>query len=344
MSTSAVAVPVMSEMIGQAAWEDLPAGARQLDARMSAVLLGPSDGSENLQSLYHKGTRNQWSIDDVDWSTEFDPANPLQLHDLTIPLAHTPIWASMDEKDRSAVRQHLQAWHVSQILHGERASMLCASKIMLASEDRAEKSCAALQAADEARHIEVYTRMLAKIGPEVSISPSLDRLLYDIIEDNEPGIVSLGLQIMVEGLALAFFRNLAAYSQNPLVRKVVELVIRDEARHFAAGQMSLRKLHQQLTEAELRRREDYVVEACSLLNDYLFADELWGPLGLPKQQCMELTRSSRVNRSMHRALFRSIVPAVRSIGLLGTRAQRTFEQMDVLNYASFPSTEDMSAG
>ncbi len=343
MSISAVAVPVMPERIGQAAWQELPSGAHQLDARMSAVLLGPGDGSENLQSLYYKGTRSQWSINDFDWSDEFDLANPLQMHDLTIPLAHTPIWIRMDEKDRSAVRQHLQAWHVSQILHGERASMLCASKIMLASEDPAEKSCAALQAADEARHIEVYTRMLGKIGPEVTISPSLDRLLYNIIEDNEPGIVSLGLQIMVEGLALAFFKNLAAYSQNPLVRNVVELVIRDEARHFAAGQMSLGKLHQQLTEAELRRREDYVVEACNLLNDYLFADELWEPLGLPKQQCMEMTRSSPVNRSMHRALFRSIVPAVRSIGLLGPRAQRAFEQMDVLNYASFPASEGVSA-
>jgi hypothetical protein len=338
MNSPALTLPVAGEWIGEAAWKDLPSGARQLEAQMSAVFVGPSDSNETLQSLYHKGTRNQWSVDDFDWNVEFDPENPLQLHDLTIPLAHTPMWEGMNTKDRSAVRQSLQAWHISQILHGERASMLCASKIMLASEDQAEKNCAALQAADEARHIEVYTKVLAKIGPEVAISPSLDRLLYNIIEDNEPGVVSLGLQIMVEGLALAFFKNLAAYSQNPLVRKVVELVIRDEARHFAAGQMSLCQLHKQLTEAELRRREDYVVEACTLLNDYMFADELWEPLGLPKQQCMELTRSSRVNRSMHRALFRSIVPAVNSVGLLGPRAQRAFDQMDVLNYASFPAT------
>ncbi|HEX8584583.1 MAG TPA: ferritin-like domain-containing protein [Allosphingosinicella sp.] len=327
-----------SGRIGPAGWGRTDAGARTADGSITIVLPFTEQGSDTLAGVYEKATRNQWHIDDVDWSQELDPANPLGMHDVTIPLAATPIWDRMDEKEKSTVRQHLQAWHLSQILHGERASLLCAGKIVMTSEDPAEKLCAAMQAADEARHVKVYSRLLSKVGPEVDISPSVDRLLYNVLQDNEPGIVSLGVQILIEGLALAFFKSLSAYSSNSLVRNVIELVVRDEARHFAAGQLGLAAIHKQLSSAELAMREEYVAEACVLLDTYLFADELWEPLGLKKQECMELTRSSKVNRSMHRALFRSIVPAVRGIGLLGPRTTKAFEQLGVLDYAAFPST------
>jgi hypothetical protein len=324
--------------IGPAGWGRTEAGARRTEAPVTIVFPFTEIGSETLGGVYEKATLNQWHIDDIDWSQELDPANPLGMHDATIPLAGTPIWDRMNDEDKSTVRQHLQAWHLSQILHSERAGLLCASKMAMSSEDPAEKMCAAMQAGDEARHIQVYSRLLSKVGPEVDISPSVDRLLYSVLQDNEPGITSLGVQILIEGLALAFFKSLSAYSSNSLVRKVLELVLRDEARHFAAGQLGLAAIHKHLSGAELARREEYVAEACVLLDTYLFADELWEPLGLKKQECMELTRSSPVNRSMHRALFRSIVPAVRGIGLLGPRTTKAFEQLGVLDYAAFPST------
>ncbi len=322
--------------IGPADWSEA-AGARQVHARITISMPPREDGIASLADLYDKATHSQWRADDLDWSPEFDPDNPLDMHDGTIPLSATPLWGRLGEADKALLRRRLQAWHLSQILHGERASMLCASKIMLSSDDPAEKRCAAVQASDEARHVDVYSRLLGKVGPEVDISPSLNRLLFSVLHDNDPGITSLGMQIMIEGIALAFFKNLQAYSNNPLAREVIGLVIRDEARHFAAGQMGLARIHSQLTGAELRLRESYVIEACSLLDDYLFADELWEPLGMKKSECVELTRASPVSRSMHRSLFRNVVPAIRSIGLLGDYTRSALDRMGVLGYAAFPS-------
>jgi hypothetical protein len=214
--------------------------------------------------------------------------------------------------------------------------MLCAGKVMLSASDAVLKGCAAVQAVDEARHVEVYQRLLAKVGPAYPVAPSLKILLDNVLSDSDEGITALGMQILIEGLALAFFKSLQRYSEDPLARSLLDLVMRDEARHFAVGQITLQKQHLQLTAAELARREEFAVDACGLLHDYLFADEIWAPLGLPARECAEYSRHSKVNMAMHRMLFRQLTPAIRDLGLLGPRMQRRLGEMGVLDYAAFP--------
>jgi hypothetical protein len=292
---------------------------------------------DGLVDIYRKGLRGQWDAQtDLDWSHVLTPENPLQMHDGTNPLADTPIWRKLSPAQQTQVRCDLQRWHISQILHGERASMLCAGKVMLSSTDATIKACAAVQAVDEARHVEVYERLLAKIGPAFTVSPSLKTLLDNVLSDSDEGITALGMQILVEGLALAFFKSLQRYSSDPLTRSLLELVMRDEARHFAVGQITLQQQHVHLSQAELARREDFTADACGLLHDYLFADEVWAPLGLPARECAEHSRNSKVNRAMHRMLFRHLTPAIRNLGLLGPRMERRLDEMGVLHYAAFP--------
>ena len=202
--------------------------------------------------------------------------------------------------------------------------------------DPAAKAAAALQAADEARHIESFSRLLDKMGLRFAVSPALDRLLFDVLERSDPTLTALGMQILIEGLALAFFKTLQLYSGEPLVKRLLALIGRDEARHFAGGQIALAEHHKQLGAAELCQREQFVIAAFRLLDDYLFADELWEPLGLPRRECAQLVRASPVTASMHRTLFRHLVPAVRAIGLLGPEAERAFMSMGVLDYAAYP--------
>ncbi len=295
-------------------------------------------GPDSLADVYHKAVRGQWDAErSLDWSHALLPENPLQMHDGTNPLVDTPIWARLSAREQTQVRCDLQRWHLSQILHGERASMLCAAKVMLSTTDPTVKACAAVQAVDEARHVEVYERLLAKIGPAFAVSPSLKILLDNVLSDSDEGITALGMQILVEGLALAFFKSLQRYSSDPLMRALLELVMRDEARHFAVGQMTLQQQHAHLSQAELARREEFAADACGLLHDYLFADELWPRLGLPARACAEYSRSSRVNRAMHRMLFRHLTPAIRHLGLLGPRMERRLLEIGVLDYAAFPS-------
>jgi hypothetical protein len=322
----------------EAVWQDGPNGGRWVSSTMRVLVPGAqSESIGSMEDLYRKATRAQWDAEaDLDWTHQLDERNPLKMPDGTHPLSMSDVWQKMDEEGRTTLRRHMQAWHISQILHGERASFLCASKVMLSATDPAVKACASMQAVDEQRHIEVYSRLLDKLGVRYEVAPNLDRLLYEILETSDPDITALGMQIMIEGLALAFFKSLQSYSQDPLVKKLLELVVRDEARHFAGGQLSLAHNHAELDSAELKRREEFVVHACLLLHEYLFADEIWEHLGLPKAECAALVRSSAVTAGMHRMLFRHLVPAVRGIGLLGPEAQRAFASIGVLDYAAFP--------
>ena len=308
--------------------------------RADVLVTNPADldpGGDRFGDLYRKATHGQWDINTaIDWTYELNEENPLSVPDATNPLAGTAVWDRMTPRERIEVRRHLQGWQISQILHGERASMMCAGKLMLSASDPMLKACAALQATDEARHVEVYSRLSQKIGVRYDVSPKLDRLLIDTLSDSDPDITVLGMQILIEGLALAFFKSLQGYSNDAVLKGLLSLVVRDEARHFAGGTLCLADRHLQLSESELARREEFVTQACMLLHEYLYADEIWEPLGLPKAECAELARNSPVNDVMHRILFRNLVPAVRSIGLLGPKARRAFEQIGVLDYAAFP--------
>jgi P-aminobenzoate N-oxygenase AurF len=298
-----------------------------------------AEGMAALWHLYRKGANAQWDeTTAIDWNHRLDEHNPLSMPDRTLPLFGSEIWNRMSEEQRSLLRRQIQGWQISQILYGERASQLCAGKIMLASNDPAEKACAAMQAADEVRHIEVYAKLLEKIGAAFPAAPSLDRLLYDVLWDPDPGMTAIGMQILVEGLALAFFRILQLCTGDPMVKALLTLVLRDEARHFAGGQIALAEQCKQLTGAQLKRREEFVVQAVMLLNDYLLAEDLWDQIGLPRRECAEIVRSSGVTQSIRLTLFRQLVPAVRSIGLLGKNAERAFTEIGVLGYARFPGS------
>lgn len=339
MSLKSLAETPPHQVSPRAEWNHAADATRWVRADLMVVTPADEDpGSQDLGDLYRKAVRGQWDADvAIDWTHELDERNPLQVPDAVNALAGTAVWERMTDKERINLRRHVQGWQISQILHGERASMMCASKLMLSAGDPMLKACAALQATDEARHVDVYSRLLDKIGVRYDVSPKLDRLLFDTLRDSDPDITTLGMQILIEGLALAFFKSLQGYSNDGMVKNLFSLVVRDEARHFAGGQLSLAEKHKHLTSAELNHREEFVTQACLLLHEYLYADEIWASLGLPSAECSELTRNSPVTQGMHRILFRNLVPAVRGIGLLGPKATRAFEQIGVLDYAAFPA-------
>ena len=303
------------------------------------------DGTrDRLLALYEKGKEKQWNTNTrLDWSIDVDPGSPENAPDMYIPIFGSDMWERMDEKARREVRHHMAAWLNSQFLHGEQGALVCTAKIVQVCPDVDSKFYAATQVMDEARHMETYSRYLReKVELAYPINPNLKSLLEDIVGDPRWDMTNLGMQVMVEGLALAAFSMIRDYSNEPLGKALNAYVMQDEARHVAFGRLALREYYPQLTDAERAEREDFVVYASYLMRDRFLAEEVWENVGLDATECVRYVESSEMMQAFRRMLFSRIVPTVKDLGLFGPKVRRAFEDMGVIDF-QFVDPEDLSA-
>lgn len=293
------------------------------------------DGREKLLALYEKGKRLQWdAAQRIDWSCDLDPENPEQLPDQTIPIFGSEIWDRLAPAERTHLRRHFQAWRLSQFLHGEQGALICTAKIVQQVPRMDAKFYAATQVIDEARHVEAYSRLLhEKLEITYPINPALRQLLGDVLSDSRWDMTYLGMQILIEGVALASFGLIRDQSKNPLAASVNAYVMQDEARHVAFGRLALRDHYPHLTQAERDEREEFAVDACYLLRDRFLAEELWETLGLPVQECKRHVEHSELMRLFRTSLFTRIVPAMKEIGLWGERIRKAYTDMGIIAFA-----------
>ena len=293
------------------------------------------DGRDSLLKLYAKGKARQWDADTrIDWSQDLDPENPEQLPDESIPLFGSPVFERLTAAERATLRRHFQSWQLSQFLHGEQGALICTAKIVQQVPSIDAKFYAATQVVDEARHVEAYSRLLhEKFELAYPITPTLKRLLDDVLSDSRWDMTYLGMQVLIEGLALAAFAQIRDQSQNPLAGAVNAYVMQDEARHVAFGRFALRDYYPTLTQAERDEREEFAVEACYLMRDRFQAEEVWETLGLPVDECAAYMLESGFMQDYRSALFSRIVPVIKDIGLWGPKIRKGYEQMGILGYA-----------
>ncbi len=293
------------------------------------------DGREKLLNLYEKGKKLQWNATDrIDWSQDLDPENPEQLPDETIPIFGSDIWRRLTAAEKATVRRHFQAWQLSQFMHGEQGALICTAKIVQQVPNVDAKFYAATQVIDEARHVEAYARLLhEKFDLAYPINPHLKQLLEDTLTDSRWDITYLGMQVLIEGVALASFGLIRDQSKNPLAASVNAYVMQDEARHVAFGRLALRDYYPHLTQKERDEREEFAVEGCYLLRDRFLAEDVWETLGLPVAACTDHMGRSELMAIFRTSLFTRIVPTMKEIGLWGPRIQRAYADMGVLGFA-----------
>jgi len=220
--------------------------------------------------------------------------------------------------------------------------MICAAKTVQQVPGLDAKLYAATQVVDEARHVEAYSKLIAKFGSVAPMSAALRSLLEQILRDARWDITYLGMQVVIEGLALAAFARIRDAAQNPLAAAVNAYVMEDEARHVAFGSLSLREYYPELTETERAEREDFLIEACVLMRNRFDSVELWQQLGLPLEECLAYMRTSPQAMKARDALFSRIVPTIKSIGLWTPRVRRACAAMGVIHFAR-TDVEDMIA-
>ncbi len=277
-------------------------------------------GRDQLLRLYDKGTRRQWiGSDRLDWRQEVDLTNPVGMPDEILPIFGTPWWDQMSEERKGEFRRHVEAWRFSQFMHGEQGALICTAKIVQTVPDIDSKFYAATQVIDEARHVEVYSRYLhEKLQLVYPLNVHLKALLDDVIEDSRWDMTYLGMQVLIEGLALAAFGIIRNNATDPLAKALNAYVMQDEARHVMFGRLALRDYYPQLTQAERDDREEFCIEACYLMRDRFLGEEVFERLELPTELTTYVDQSESL-REFRNFLFMRIVPILRDIGLWGPK-------------------------
>jgi hypothetical protein len=321
-------------------WEVPAAGAARFSWRYD-------DSRARLLALYQKGKDKQWDATTrIDWSLELDRDNPMSFPIEFIPIQGSRTWERIrtDPAEVARLRRHLAGWQISQFLHGEQGAMICSARIVESVPDLDSKFYAATQTMDEARHAEVYSRLLAdKIGLSYPINTHLQNLLAQTLADPRWDMPYLGMQVLIEGLALAAFGTIRDLTGASLIKQLIAYVMQDEARHVAFGRMALQDAYRELSDRERAEREEFVVAACYLMRDRFRQEEVWERLGYDVADCVEAVENSPTGRIYRNLLFTRIVPCIKDIGLWGEKIQKAYADMGVLDYAAVALDGLMSA-
>jgi hypothetical protein len=299
-----------------------------------------------LVNLYEKSKLLQWNATtDIDWSISVDPE---VFPEFFPPEAFNAMLnppRKLELKELKRLRVEQLGWMLSQFLHGEQGALLATSQIVTTVPWTEAKFYAAAQVADEARHVEVYRRYLTEKLPfAYPVNPHLHTLLDQIIRESRWDMTYLGMQIMVEGLALAAFGMM--HFMNPhekLLHQITNYVIRDEARHVAFGVLSLEEVYADMTAAERREREEFVIEAAMLMRNRLLMEEVWERLGFDVKAWVRWSLETPFMGGFRQLLFSKIVPNLKRLGLLTPRVRDAFDKIGVLEFEHMPdSTQDES--
>ena len=302
-----------------------------------------------LRKLYEKAKTGQWNATtDLPWDTEVDVEKTV-IEDQE--LLGTGVDASVYDGtpvqkwgDREWLQFGIESrnWSLSQFLHGEQGALICTAKIVETVPWYDAKLYASTQVVDEARHVEVFARYLdEKLGGGFQVNAHLRMLLDDIINDSRWDMTYLGMQVMVEGLALAAFGFLHQTTREPLLKQLLRYVMSDEARHVAFGVLSLKEVYDGMTDAEMKDRQEFAFEAAVRMRDRFMSQEVWERMGVNVRDIVPLVLADPTRAVFQSMLFSKIVPNCKKLGLLDRNdkwLRHRFEEMGVIQFEDWADT------
>lgn len=301
-------------------------------------------GLDQLRTLYAKALESQWiAMKRLDWTADVDrdalTATPMMGG---LAIEETDWWTSLPAETRWEVSRRSATVTLSNFLHGEQGALFVASQLVSAVPHLEGKFYASTQALDEARHVEVFSAYIRKVGEIRPILPSLQGILDQILATDEWMKKAVGMNIVLEGLALFAFRDLRNRAQEPLLRELLTHVSQDEARHTGFGVLYLQKVVSELDDAGKADLEDFGFETARLLvdsrrsltpRDAVFA--LMEEVGIDRgdlqaaisreRETLRRTATARGTRGGPLGSF--VIPVLQRIGLFSDRVRGHFDQL-----------------
>jgi hypothetical protein len=305
-----------------------------------------------MYELYRRAVQNQWDGDrQLDWSTDVDPRNPekpvfpIELVPMEGLAAHG-VHLSKDEQMKFV--HDFSSWLLSQFMHGEQGALYASAQVTESVRWVDGKFYGATQVMDEARHLEVFLRYIeSKLGKLYQVNDNLFTILDALMRDSRWDMKFLGMQIMVEGLALGAFSMMHHATREPLLKEMLRYVIQDEARHVHYGVLALKRHFAELSPRELREREDWTFEvACLMRNRFLaheIYDEWFGNGRLKRSQWDRIMSESPFMLEFRQTMFKRLVPNLEYIGIFSPRIREHYDKVGLTKYAGGRNASELTA-
>jgi P-aminobenzoate N-oxygenase AurF len=297
---------------------------------------------EELRRLYVKAAEAQWVAErDVDWDRPIDQqkfaATPLGA---AVPIERCSYWRSLSDETRWELTRRAASFRLSNFLHGEQGALMVAAQLVNSVPHTDGKFYAATQTMDEARHVEVFAKYIKKLDEVRPIAPALRNILDATLQTDDWMKKLVGMQIVVEGLALYSFREMRNLTQEPLLKELLTYVARDESRHHAYGVQYIERCVPCVSDAARVELEDFALEAARSLidqrNQQTFQTAImaiWAEVGIDpvalftslQQERDELTRNMPKGRRLG-PVQGFVIPTLRRCGLLSERVAKHYHE------------------
>ena len=331
--------------------EDVPAGLNPTD--IVEIFQTPLTGSFNwdytvqdnrIKKLYELGKELNWNVEkDVDWNPNFTGIQDEEFEFEDEQWANHKVYKEMPRWKQKEFFHDLNCWATSQFLHGEQGALLVASQLASCAPTYNAKLYAASQTFDEARHVEAFNKYLQqRLKRSWPIGRALKGLLDKILTDPRWDLKFIGMQVVIEGLALAAFNAAKESTNDPVYKRMLELIIRDEARHVTFGINYLTDFITTLSEEEKLDRAQFALEACTVSRNRLRAYDVWEKYGMDFEYTDEYQKENIFQTQFQDVLFSRIMPNLKKIGLLHDELIPEYEKLGVMGYADGDSDYETS--
>jgi hypothetical protein len=302
-----------------------------------------------LSRLYEVAKTSQWNAaTDIDWTIAVDPESPERelFPEELLPLESMPGYRSLPDRERRMQRFGIVAWMLSQFLHGEQGALFAACQVTEAVHGLDGKLYGATQVVDEARHVEVFHRYLGeKLQKTFQVNDNLFVIIDALMGESRWDFKFLGMQILIEGLALGAFGTMRAATREPLLKKILTNVITDEGRHVHYGVVALRDYYAQIPEKERREREDWAFEVSVLMRNRFLAHEFYEEYyahALSRAEWDRLVLGSPYMERFRRMMFKRLIPNLKKIHLLSERVRPHYESLGLLQFENEKSAPELT--
>ena len=254
------------------------------------------------------------------------------------------IWASagdcaatahLDDGTKIRLANQIQRWTMSNILHGEQGALSLSASLCHILRDPGAQEYAANQTREEARHVTAFTRYIqARWGKPVQVGPSLGDLLKELVGSPLVWKKLVGMQMLIEGLAMGAFATLFKEARDPLLRHLCQLVMTDEAFHHKFGKIWADRTIPNLSKSEHEQIEDWAAQVFQVLLYNLGSPDqkawIYEAVGLDPVWCqqafMEAITDAAIRADMQEAtnIFRVLIKTLLKAGIITERTKPVY--------------------